>query len=490
MDVLLTGATGFVGKALVLRLLGAGHRVAALVRSKEKARATLGPDVELVARDDLAPAVDRSEGIINLAGEPVLPRRWTQPRKRALVTSRVGTTQALVEAMRIATSKRRVLLSASAVGYYGDRGEVPVDESSPPGSGFLAGLCFDWEAAARAAELVEGVRVATFRIGVVLGPEGGALAPMLPLFRLGLGGRYGSGRQRVSWIHQRDLVEILVTALGDGRWTGPINAVAPHPATGTAFAREIGRTLGRPSWLPVPSRVLGLMLGEAAQVLSTGQKVLPRRLTELGYEFRFPTLESALADALEGDLPHVGLAPAPPQDSRYLAESPARYLLEQLTEIDAPLSEVWDFFCKPENLGLLTPPAMAMRIRGSVPPVTAAATSVDYDLRVAGVPVRWRSVIERWEPEEAFVDVQERGPYRSWWHEHRFREQDGRTVMEDRVWYTPPLALLSQPMVVKPALQRIFAFRSFAIRLRFTGRLGGEVRRRPPGVDEQPSVES
>ena len=300
MEVLVTGATGFLGRALVLRLLGAGHAVTAYVRSKEKARGALRPEVGLACGEgELREAVARADGVANLAGEPVLPRRWTASRKRLLVDSRVKTTEALVEAIRAAQRKPQVLVSAGAVGYYGARGEEPIDESARPGDGFLARLCVDWEAAARAAEGL-GVRVAILRIGVVLGPDGGALAPMLPLFRLGLGGPLGSGRQGLSWIHLHDLVEVWAAALADERYRGAINAVAPQPASQRELAQAIGTALSRPAWLPAPAMLLKLALGEASRALLDGQRVLPRRLEELSFAFRFPALKQAVADVLAG----------------------------------------------------------------------------------------------------------------------------------------------------------------------------------------------
>ena len=234
MNVFVTGATGFVGRSLVLRLQRDGHRVIAWVRDPARARDQLGAEVDLVPVGDgtvaLQRAVDAADAIINLAGEPVMKGRWNQARKRSLVESRVGVTRAISDAIRHSSAPPRVLLSASAVGYYGDSGDRSVVEDTAPADDFLARLCVDWEAAALEAQSSR-TRVAVVRIGLVLGSDGGALEKMLPVFRAGFGGRLGSGRQYMPWIHMADLVDMFVTALDDDRYRGPINGVGPAPVS-------------------------------------------------------------------------------------------------------------------------------------------------------------------------------------------------------------------------------------------------------------------
>ncbi len=237
--------------------------------------------------------------MLNLAGEPVLGSRWTPRHLRALVESRVDATRELVRAMQAAARPAGVLVSASAVGFYGDRGDELLDEESAPGEDFLARLCRDWEAAALAAAS-GGTRVVALRIGLVLGRGGGALARMLPLFRAGLGGPLGSGRQQQSWIHLRDLVAIILLALEDERLGGPLNATAPSPVSGRELAAALGRALRRPVWLRVPAPALRLALGEGASVLCASQRALPRRLLAHGFRFAFPELAPALAELLDG----------------------------------------------------------------------------------------------------------------------------------------------------------------------------------------------
>jgi hypothetical protein len=301
VKVLITGATGFIGRALVERLLGDGRRVTAWVRSTDRARALLGAGVDLLAAGDgdpaLRQAVRGADAVINLAGEPIFGRRWSAERQVALVESRLFVTAALLNAMEDEPPRPAVLVSVSAVGYYGDRGDVLLDETVPAGQGFLARLCADWErTAGRAGRL--GVRVVTPRIGLVLGPGDGLLGRLLPQFRAGLGGTLGRGRQFMSWIHLDDLVRLLCLAIVDGRYQGPINAVAPEPVTNREFTRALAGAVGRPAFLSVPAMALELALGESARALLSSQRVDNAALRRLGFEYRHPDLAGALAACL------------------------------------------------------------------------------------------------------------------------------------------------------------------------------------------------
>lgn len=470
MRVLVTGATGFLGRALVPALCREGHTVVVWTRSAARARARLGAEVEIAdASEGLAAAVDGCDAIVNLAGEPILGR-WTAAKRRALVDSRVGVTRELVTAMAAARRRPRVLVSASAVGYYGHRADERLTESSPAGRGFLAELCRDWEAAARRAEDL-GVRVVLLRTGVVLGRDGGALAQMATPFRLGLGGPIGSGRQYVPWIHLHDLVSIVVAALADDRLRGPINATAPGAITSRELAQAIGRALRRPARLRVPALALRIVFGEAAAVLLDSQRVVPAALG--AHRFSFPAIDGALADLVGGApvavRPLSGATEVEGPGGGYLRERRPVYELRTTTVLQAPIEEAFAFFSRADNLGMLTPSAMRFSIRGRAPEIAEGAT-IEYRLRVGRVPITWRSHIVDWRPGRRFVDLQERGPYRSWWHEHSFRTVGTSTVMEDRVWYAPPLSVLGRlanRLFIVPTLQRIFRYRADVIRLRF-----------------------
>ena len=477
MRIFITGATGFVGRALTLRLIGSGHEVIAWVRDERRARNQLGPDVKLApTSSNIGDQVAAADAVINLAGESIFGGRWTAERKRALADSRLNLTRDIVSAIAAAPTKSRVLISASAVGYYGDRGDEIVEDNAAPGSDFLANVCRDWEGAALKAR-ESGVRVFVPRLGIVLGAEGGALATMLIPFRIGAGGPIGSGRQYVPWIHLDDLITIIVTALEDDRYSGPMIAAGPNPITSRQLAAAIGAVLHRPSFMPAPALALRIALGEMATMLLTGQRVNPQRLNRAGFSWRYPTIETALADILKDHEPVIqrfGVATPQPSnsDSEYLKQHRPRFMLMHQTMVSAPVQEVFAFFSKPQNLGVMTPSAMGFQIEGAMPDEIRRNLIIEYTLRVGPIPLRWRTCIEEWQPPRGFADSQESGPYSCWWHEHHFQEDGSQTLMEDRVYYAPPLGPLgdvANALFVAPMLRRIFAYRSQMMRLRFPG---------------------
>lgn len=304
MRVTITGATGLVGRATVRRLRADGAEVTVLSRDPRRALASFGDQVvHAFAWDPLrepapAEALAGRDAVVHLAGENVA-QRWSAQAKRAILDSRVRGTAHLIDGLgAVATAERpRVLVSSSAIGYYGPHGPEPLDEEAPPGGDFLAGVCVAWEAAAqRASEL--GLRVVQVRTGVVLDRRGGALAKMLTPFRLGIGGPVAGGAQYISWIHRDDLLGIMLAALRQESWTGPVNATAPEPLTNREFSRVLGRVLHRPALLPVPGFALHALYGEMAEIVTTGARVMPAKPLMLGYRFEHPELEAALRDAL------------------------------------------------------------------------------------------------------------------------------------------------------------------------------------------------
>jgi uncharacterized protein len=299
MNVVVVGATGFIGRSVCEALVARGDAVSALVREPVGAAQILPGSVSVEPWEPkgLARALRVAGAVINLAGEPIAARRWTPAVKARLIASRVEPAKAISSAMAEIREAGRVLVNASAVGYYGDCGEREVDETSPAGGDFLARLCVEWEAATGAAYRA-GVRVVLLRSGIVLGKGGGALEALARPFRMLTGGPLGNGRQWVPWIHLDDEVRMVLWALDTPAVAGPLNAVAPNPVTNRELARELGRVLARPSITAAPAFALRLILGEFAETLLGGQRARPGVAERLGFEWRYPILREALSLAL------------------------------------------------------------------------------------------------------------------------------------------------------------------------------------------------
>lgn len=307
MKVAIAGATGFVGSRLVEKLQAAGHQVVVLSRDAARALrvfpASAYPNLEVVAytpaeSGDWQKSIAGCDGVINLSGVPIAEERWTQARQQAILDSRRLTTAKLVEAIVNANPRPSVFVSASAIGYYGTSETAEFDETSPAGDDFLAAVCKDWEAAAQPAKNA-GTRLAILRLGIVLG-MGGALGKMLPAFKLFAGGPLGTGKQWFSWVHREDLVDLILYALQNSQVQGVLNATAPNPVRMNELCQTLGEVLKRPSWLPVPSFALELLLGDGAKVVLEGQKVLPKQTLASGFQYQYPTLKLALEEILSG----------------------------------------------------------------------------------------------------------------------------------------------------------------------------------------------
>lgn len=294
--VAITGATGLIGRAVAQALLERGDRVIALVRRPPRNLPDSIEQRSWLASTPVANLRD-ADAVVHLAGVPIAEGRWTAERKRIIVDSRVRGTRSIVEGIRAAAPGVKVLVSASGIDLHGDTGPAKIDESTPPGTGFVADLTVRWEREAHEAESV-GCRVVTLRSGMVLAREGGALPRLLPFFRLGLGGPLGSGRQYVAWIHLQDEVGLILHALDHPELSGPMIATSPRPVPNAILAEELGSRLHRPAMLRVPEFALRLGLGEMASVLLDSHNARPRRAIETGYRFRFEELKDALADLI------------------------------------------------------------------------------------------------------------------------------------------------------------------------------------------------
>ncbi len=450
MRVLVAGASGLVGKRLVDRLLEAGHEVVALSRAPEVTElelpvrcTTFRWDPEVGNLDD--EALDGVDAIVQLAGESVGDGRWTPARKASILDSRVAATRLLINAVndRPAEDRPGVFVSASAIGFYGDRADEPLDESAAEGEGFLADVCIEWESEVAGAEDA-GMRAVCLRTGIVLSRAGGALPRLLLPFRLMVGGRVGSGKQWMSWIHLDDLVSLYIFALENDDVVGPINAVAPHPVTNRQFTRALGRALSRPALLPAPAWALRALLGEMSALVLDSQRVHPAAVLEAGFRFDYEALEHALEDLC----------------ADFAKEFRQEIWLERSPE------EIFPFFADAWNLENITPGFLRFHVLSSTDNEIREGTELRYKLRLHGIPIRWRTRIDVWDPPRSFVDVQLRGPYKSWHHTHEFEPFDGGTIIRDRVRYEVPFGALGELVagwLVDRDVGVIFAYRREAI---------------------------
>lgn len=436
--VVITGATGFVGKELTLELLKRGYEIRVLTRNKLKAKKSLPLPVEF--HEALSPDLfENAHALIHLAGEPIAQRRWSEKVKAELLKSRTTYTQEIISSLSKAKYPPQILIGTSAIGFYGDRANDLLIEESNPGDNFLSEICQKWE---NSYSEFKG-RKAILRVGVVLG-FGGALEKMLPAFRFGVAGKLSNGKQWMSWIHIRDLVNMYVHAL-EKDISGTFNAVSPEPTTNAAFTRELASTLSRPAIFPIPAPALKILFGEMSSVLLASQNVSAKKILGTGFHFDFPKLSKALRNLLSP----LGLTGA--------------YVFQDVQWLKNPPAEIFPFFSEATNLEKITPPWLNFHIVKSSTPEISEGTLIDYKLKIKGLPARWKTLISNWEPGVRFVDEQLKGPYQTWHHTHDFVPMKGGTLMHDRVVYRMPFGILGdvvKMLVVENDIRTIFRYRS------------------------------
>lgn len=433
MRVGITGAGGLIGRAL----------------SEALCRRDWTP-VPLPRRPS-AEQLEALDAVVHLAGESIAGR-WTEEKKNEIRSSRVDGTRAVVQALLACRIKPRALISASAVGYYGDRADEPLFETSKAGRDFLATVCEQWEHEALVAQS-SGVRTVVLRTGIVLAREGGALPQMARPFAFGAGGRLGSGRQFVPWIGLDDIVSLYLFAIDAQTLRGPVNAVSPDVATNARVAQAIGAAMHRPALAPAPRFALQAILGEFAGTLLASQLVLPSVASAAGYVWRQQRLETALQ--------HIF-------DPTKTTKSPLLHTFASQQFVPQPIDAVFNFFSDARNLEGLTPPALHFSLHKPAGDLHEGRL-IDYDLHLRGVPVAWKTLILKWNPPLGFVDVQLRGPYALWEHEHNFTTAPGGTIISDNVTYAlplSPLCALALPFV-RREVKDIFAYRRREIARRF-----------------------
>lgn len=430
MKVLITGGTGFIGQEVGKALVRSGHQVFVVSRNQEKAELLLPYPAKIIEADLLKSASDDKafsevDAVIHLAGENVGEGRWSQKRKERILSSREQFTKNLIQSLE--TNKNlQVFISASAVGIYG--------------TGFLAEVCQKWEAAVMT---LRNSRQVIFRTGVVLSPWGGALEKMLLSFRFGLGSVLGDGQQWISWIHIQDLVDIYLSALADESFSGIYDAVSPNPVTNRELTQEMARQLNKKMGPATPALALKLALGEMAEIVLESQKVIPEKLLERKYTFRFPKLSEALKDCLQ-----------------YIQDNHLVYHAEQY--IPLKREQIFPFFADAKNLEEITPNILNFHVQKMSTPEMQEGTIIDYRLKIHGVPTGWQTEIQEWQPNEKFVDVQKKGPYSWWHHTHRFEDLGPGTLMSDTVRYKIPLGIMGwvvSAKVIQNDIEKIFSYR-------------------------------
>jgi uncharacterized protein (TIGR01777 family) len=452
MKILITGATGLVGKVLLERLLKKGYsNIVILTRSLESSQKYSDLPVEVhewkSPDSELPPAeaLQDVDGVFHLMGESVADGRWTKEKKERLINSRVAATENLIKGFQKFSRLPKHFVSASAVGYYGNRCDEALTESSSKGNGFLSDLCDNWEKASAGHVEMRSVHI---RVGIVLSSEGGALKKMLLPFKLGAGGKLGSGQQYMSWIHIDDLVGLFIFALENEELAGPLNGVAPGAVRNVEFTKTLARTLSRPAVAPAPAFALKIILGEMSEILLAGQKALPKKVMGFGFRYQYPDLSQALDNILKKSSESTGE-------------------LKSMVWIDRPVSEVFDFFSEAKNLERITPRFLNFKILSQTTPDIQEGTRFDYRLSLHGLPLKWKSEITEWEKNKSFKDVQIKGPFKRWHHSHRFYSAMGGTLVEDVVDYGVPFGSLGQffagPFIRKD-LNQIFEYRKKVVR--------------------------
>lgn len=447
MKVLLTGGTGLIGQALGQELVRRGHEVVLVTRDIQKAKLHMTYPCEFVLSQEMLPKHLKSvEAIIHLAGESIGHGPWTDKTKNKIIKSRVGLLKDLMDLLHSSEAKQvHTFITASGVGYYGSRGDQWLAEESRPGKDFLSEVCIEWEQALFAGlqKLPHQIRGLAMRTGVVLSHQGGLLPQLLPIFQRGLGGPLGNGKQWMSWVHLQDVVNMYIWSLENKNISGAINAVAPEPVTNAEWTKLLAKKIGRPAFFPVPRQILKIILGEMSQLALDSQRVSSQKIQNLGFHFQYPDLSGALSQLFEGQKPG---------DEYYFAQQWVPHEKE----------EVFLFFSDAKNLEKLTPSSFHLHVLSKNTSQIHKGSLINYKLKIKGLPLKWQTHIDHWEPPHCFMDSQRKGPYRRWYHEHHFEDLGGGTLLTDRVTYRLPLGFLGQFAAreyVERDLQKLFSHR-------------------------------
>lgn len=449
--ILITGASGFLGQKLLLKLYKNGYQdINILTRNAEKTKKEIKYPVSVFEWDPKKDKIDSQafEGvdiIYHLAGENVADGRWSEEKKKRILESRQLSSKLITREVNKLSTHPQKIISASAVGIYGDRGDELLDEGSEAGKGFLAEVCKQWESSFD--EVPNSVQKHFLRIGIVLSKDGGAIPKMEIPFKAGLGGKLGDGSQYMSWIHVDDLIDQFHFLAKTSSTKKVFNGVAPNPVTNKEFTKAIGKALGRPTIFTVPKFVLTTALGEMSNILLAGQKVEPKAFMDEDFEFKFKTIDQAL-------------------ENLFFLDLRGERKLFKVQYVSHPKNEVFKFFSDEFNLEKITPPLLSFKVLGKSTQKIQEGTIIDYKLKIHGIPIKWKSLIKNFIKNETFTDQQLRGPYAKWVHQHDFISVGHGTLMTDDIVYKVPLGLIGRIFAgafVKRDVNKIFEFRQQVI---------------------------
>ena len=477
MHIFITGSTGFIGRFTTSYLQGRGHTITAFVRDPQKAKDLLSQGIEIIPSNvslkELTRQFEKTDVVVNLAGRPIATR-WNRKRKQEIRDSRISVTKFLVDAINNCKNPPQLLISASAVGYYGNPGKPSVDESSEKGDGFLSDLSAQWESTACNVQN-NRTRICLLRIGIVIGREGGILGALTPLFENQLG-HYIASDPIMPWIHISDLVRIIGFCITNTSLSGPINCTAPTPVTNKEFATTLKGFVGSKFLLRIPNLFLKPVLGEASTVLTNSQNVLPVVLNKNSFDFDFPTIRQALEaefnqkEIIIENFSSVNDVETDSLRDKYSVDRKGQYKLTSTMTLTGTPQSLFNFFSSPLNLGGLTPQWTKFQIL-DIPEQISEGSIIKYRIGLGPFKLSWTTIIVSWNPNKLFIDLQGRGPYSLWWHEHILKEKTTNSLlMIDRVIYRVPGGILGRMihrLFIKRALLRIFRYRAQSIKLRF-----------------------
>lgn len=450
MKILITGGTGLVGSELGKALVEKGHELFVVTRNTKSSSYRCPYPHQAISWDleNYSKELGEIDGVIHLAGANVSDQRWTESYKKKILESREKTTKSLIDAIKKYGKNMKFFVSTSAVGYYGDSDEV-LHEDSPSGEGFLAEVCKKWEAPIK-DQLGEKIRWVILRVGVVFSEKGGALEKMVAPIQAGVGGALGDGKQYISWIDIDDLVNMYIFA-AEQEIRGIYNAVAPDPVQNKELMKIIANQLNRSLLMSVPEFALKIAVGEMAQTLLESQKVSSEKIRKENFKFNYLTARDSIAERV------FQLQP---------------FERRKIYEVWLPKSpeEVFTFFSDEKNLEKITPDWLNFYVVGKSTDDIGKGTLIDYKLKLQGMPLRWRTEIDTWDPPNSFSDHQLKGPYKKWHHTHIFKSLGGGTLMKDQVDFSlplGPLGLLAAGHKVQNDVEKIFRHRNQQIRSHF-----------------------